>query len=637
MTFPALLVGLVDFCRRNALSVILAGLFLVIFSGWYAAAHLGITTDTDKMFAASLPWRQRAEMFKKLFPQFQDLLVAVIDAKEPEEADATAASLAKALASDHEHFLSVRRPDSSPFLEQEGLLFLDTAQLESLTERMIDAQPFLGELAKDPSARGLFDALSLLGTGVEQGQVNLAPYQTALAGFHDAMRSALAGHPHPLSWVRLLGGELADLGGRYKFVLVQPRLDHTTLQPGGAATKAIRSAAANLEFVRSGEARVRITGNVALADEEFASVAEGAATGLIGSFVLIALWLFLAVHSWRLIAPILMTLALGLMLTLLFAAAAVGTLNVVSVGFGILFVGIAVDFAIQFSVRYREMRLSFPQPERALAETGRRVGGQILVASAATAAGFLAFVPTDFRGVAELGLIAGVGMLIAFLCTMTFLPAAISLFRPQGESAEVGFRWAAPLDEVVRQRPWPLLAPFGIVAALGVVLLPRLGFDADPLHTKDPSGEAMRTLNDLGESRLTNPFTIDILARDSGAAEVLAERLSKLPLVSGVLSIDSFVPSDQKTKLSLIADAATLMGPSLSPQDTPLPPTTDEIRTAANKALEKIELALAKLPSDHVLNAIADDLKKLAAASGPVLVTVDQMLTRFLPSELDQL
>src|SRR5690242_6335128 len=118
MTFAALLVGLVDFCRRNPLSVILAGVLLVIFSGWYAAGHLGITTETDEMFAASLPWRQRAEMFKKLFPQFQDLLVAVIDAKEPEEADATAAFLAKVVAADREHFLTVRRPDTSPFLER---------------------------------------------------------------------------------------------------------------------------------------------------------------------------------------------------------------------------------------------------------------------------------------------------------------------------------------------------------------------------------------------------------------------------------------------------------------------------------------------------------------------------------------
>jgi hopanoid biosynthesis associated RND transporter like protein HpnN len=637
MTFQPLLVGLVERCRANALLVVLAGLGLAGFAGWYAAGHLGINTDTDEMFAASLPWRQRAEAFKNYFPQFRDLLVVVIDAKEPEEAEATAAALADRLAADHAHFLSVRRPDSSPFFEKEGLLFLDTGQLEALIERMIDAQPFLGELAKDPSARGLFGALSLLGTGVEQGQVNLAPYMTALEGFHQAMADALAGHPHPLSWVRLLGGELADLGGRYKFVLAQPRLDPSKLQPGGEATQAIRDAAAALEFVKTGDARVRITGSVALADEEFATAAEGAVTGTVGSVVLISLWLLLAVRSWRLIAPILMTLGLGLMLTLLFAATAVGTLNLISVGFGILFVGIAVDFAIQFSVRYREMRHAFADPARALAETGRRVGGQILVAAAATAAGFLAFVPTDFRGVAELGLIAGIGMLIAFACTLTFLPAAITLFRPHAERAEVGFRWAAPLDVTVRHHRKPLLAFFGFVAVLGVVLVPRIGFDADPLHTKDPNTEAMRTLYDLGDSPLTNPFTIDILAANPQAAASLAKKLEKLSLVSGVLSIDSFVPQDQKQKLAMIADAATLMGPSLVAIDPLPPPSVDEIRAAARDAHEKIAPALAKLPAGHVLAAIDGDLARLAAAPDPVVRAAEAALTRFLPAELEQL
>jgi hopanoid biosynthesis associated RND transporter like protein HpnN len=637
MIVQQLLVGVVDFSRRYALLVVLLGAILAIFAGSYAAGHLGITTDTDAMFSASLPWRQRADAFKKLFPQFQDLLVIVIDAKVPEEAEDTAGALAESLAVDHEHFLTVRRPDASPFLKKEGLLFLEPEQLDSLVERMIDAQPFLGELAKDPSARGLFDALSLLGTGVVQGQVNLAPYQTALEGFHQSMADGLSGHPRPLSWVRLLGGELADLGGKYKFVLVQPKLDHSQLQPGGAATEAIRDAASRLEFVSSGEAHVRITGSVALADEEFASVAQGAVAGLIGSVLLISLWLYLAVHTWRLIVPILLTLGLGLMLTLLFAAAAVGTLNLVSVGFGILFVGIAVDFAIQFSVRYREMRLANPVPARALAETGRRVGGQILVAAAATAAGFLAFVPTEFRGVAELGLIAGVGMLIAFFCTLTFLPAAISLLRPPGESAEVGFHWAAPLDEVVRRNRRPMLLVFGILGALGVVLLPRIGFDADPLHTKNPNTEAMQTLYDLGDSSLTNPFTIDILGSDAAKAAALAQELEKLPLVSGVLSINSFVPADQETKLAMISDAATLIGPSLASRDLPSPPTEEEIRAAAKKADEKIAPALSKLPGDHVLAAIAGDLAKLVAAPDPVVVAADQELTRFLPAQLDLL
>ncbi len=250
------------------------------------------------------------------------------------------------------------------------------------------------------------------------------------------LASALAGKPEPLSWETLLSGSVADLAGPYRFVLIQPKLDYGALEPGGAATQAIRAAAAKLEFVASGHVHVRITGSVPLADEEFATVAQGAVAGLIGSLVLVTIWLFLAVRSWRLIVPILLTLILGLVLTTGFAALAVGTLNLISVAFAILFVGIAVDFAIQFSVRFREMRLSHPDVGTALVETARRVGIQVLVAACATAAGFLAFVPTSFVGVAQLGLIAGVGMVIAFACTIGFLP-----------------RGADPVASPVRKRP----------------------------------------------------------------------------------------------------------------------------------------------------------------------------------------
>ena len=92
-----------------------------------------------------------------------------------------------------------------------------------------------------------------------------------------------------------------------------------------------------------------------------------------------------------------------------------------------LFVGIAVDFGLQFAVRFREAKHDTGDVAEALRLTARRAGSAILVAALATAAGFLAFVPTAFSGVAELGLIAGTGMLIAFFCTMTFLPAAITI------------------------------------------------------------------------------------------------------------------------------------------------------------------------------------------------------------------
>ena len=189
------LTGVVDFCRRFAVWAVLAGVVLAGASGIYARHHLGIDTDTDHMFAASLPWRQHQEALGRAFPQFQGLLVAVIDADVPEEADATAQALAQALAKDHAHFSMVRRPDASPYLRREGLLLLPTDQLTDLLNRTIDAQPFLGKLAADPTARGLFSALSLLGQGVTHDDADLTPYLGQLRSFHVAMAAALGGHP----------------------------------------------------------------------------------------------------------------------------------------------------------------------------------------------------------------------------------------------------------------------------------------------------------------------------------------------------------------------------------------------------------------------------------------------------------
>jgi hopanoid biosynthesis associated RND transporter like protein HpnN len=637
MIIQRVLAGLVARCQRNALLVVLLAIAAVALSGFVAAHRLSVTTDTALMFPESLPWRAAQLEFNKDFPQNTDLIVGVVDARIPEEADATAAGIQAALSNDHDNFVEIRRPDSSPYFAKEGLLLLDKPQLQTTLDTIIAAQPFLGELSADPTGRGIFNALSLIGTGVERGEGDIGPYLSALDGFHQTMAGAIAGRPAPLSWAKLLGGKLADLSGQYKFVLFRIKPQFGALMPGGAATAAIHDAAARLEFVKSGDAHIRVTGPVALADDEFATVAQGAVEGMIGSLLLITLWLYLAVHTWRLIVPILLTLGTGLALTLMFAAIAVGTLNLVSVGFGILFIGIAVDFAIQFSVRFREVRITVTEIGAALTETGRRVGRQILVASSATATGFLAFVPTDFRGVAELGLIAGVGMLIAFLCTLIFLPAFIRLFRPVGEREEVGFHWAAPLDDIMRKRRWPVLAVFSVLAVLAVALLPKLTFDSDPLHTKNANTEAMRTLYDLIDSPLTNPFTIDIMMPSVADAEAAAEKLAKLPLVATALTIDSFVPQDQPAKLALVADTAFLLGPTLDSPKPVAPVTAEEIRAAATAALVKIKPALSKLPPAHPLAAIADDLARLGSADDTVLLSVDRALSRFLPAQLAHL
>ena len=633
MTLSQFLAGVAEWCRLRAGQVVLAGLALALLSAGLSYWRLGVSTDTDALFSDSLPWRQRAIAFERDFPQFSDLLVAAIDAPTPEVAEATAEALAASLAADPTHFKRVTRPDASPYLQANGLLFLDLPELQTVLDRTVDAQPFLGQLVADPSARGLFAALSLLAIGADQG-ANLAPFAGALRGFHAALADAAAGKPRPLSWQTLLGGGIADKAGKFRFVLAQIALDHSALEPGAEAARALRAAAAKLEFVRDGSARIRLTGAPALADEEFATVAQGAVAGAIASGALVLLWLILALRSWRLIVPVVLTTAVGLVVTTGFAALAIGTLNLISVAFAVLFLGLAVDFAIQFCVRSREQRADLPG---FLATTAAIAGPPILVAAAAAAVGFLAFAPTHFRGVAELGIIAGAGMVIAFVATLTFLPAAMALCRPRAGTAELGLAGGDWLETRLNRRRAPVLIAFLVLGAAGAAVLPTLHFDSDPLHTKDPTTEAMRTLADMIDEPLTNPYSADIMAPSQAAADALAARLAKLPEVGEVITLSSFVPTDQPAKLELIADAASLLNASLAPRAPAAPVTPGDIRLAATAALKQISVAAAKLPERDPLRDLAVDLAKLRDADDATLMAANAALTRFLPIQLDRL
>ena len=631
---------LVAFCARRALLVILLAALLGAGALLATRARLGVTTDTGKLFSASLPWKKRANLLKKDFPQGEDLLIAVIGGRIPEEAQETARQLDQALAPQTGLYKYVQRPDADPYLVRNGLLFLEPGPLGKLLDSTIAAQPFLGQLASDPSARGLFAALGLIGEGVARGQANLQSFQGPLRGFANNLTMAADGHPVPLSWQKLLASDLSDQGGRYQFVITQPHLNFGSFAPGGVATDAMKRAVASLPDVKSGEAQVHITGQVALDDEEFATVAEGSVRELVGSLVLVTLWLFLAVRSWRIILPIVIVLLFGLLLTTGFAALAVGTLNLVSVAFAVLFIGIAVDFTIQFSVRFRAQRDpdgAVMPIQAALAKTGRETGVQILIAAAATAAGFLAFTPTAFSGVAQLGLIAGVGMLIAFVCSLTLLPALLALFRFRSPGRDEGFHWGRPVDQLLRRYRRPVIAGFALLAIAGASMLPLLRFDGDPLHTKNPNSPGVQALHLLMDDPLTSPYSSEMLVPSLDAARTLAARLEKLPLVHDVMTLESFVPKDQAQKLPMIQDAASILLPTLTPYDVPPHPDAAAIRAAAIKAVASLDPVLGKLPPDSPLRAIVTALRRLSTQSDAALLAADRALVRFLPMQLDQL
>ena len=228
-------------------------------------------------------------------------------------------------------------------------------------------------------------------------------------------------------------------------------------------------------------------------------------------------------------------------------------------------------------------------------------------------------------------------MLIAFVCTLGFLPAALALFHAPGGGGEVGFAAGGPIEQALAGRRALVLAMFGTIAVTGALMLPELVFDSDPLHTKNRHTEAMTTLADLMGDPLTNPYSIDILAPNAAAAAALTPRLDPLPLVAGTLDINSLVPGDQPKKLALIADADSILAATLAPRDPPAAVTPGELRMAITSALAQIGPALGKLPAGHPLALVAGDLQRLSTASDTTLLAMNTALTRFLPAQIDAL
>jgi hopanoid biosynthesis associated RND transporter like protein HpnN len=635
----SLIVRLVAASQRRAWLVVAMALLIGALGIGYSAKHLSVDSDTDHLFAASLPWRQAQIADEKNFPQFNRTLVAVVRAQTPEEATDTAKALNAALQADKANFLDSTYPAGAKFYSQEGLLLLPVHKLAKLLGSIVAAQPFLGQLAADPSARGLFTGITLIAQGVELGQANLAPYNGPLAGVAQNLQAAAAGKPVPLSWQGLIGG---NLGGDAEFILAHPVLNQQSIQPGGVATAALKKIAANLPDVKAARATVDYTGQIPLSDEQFASLTHGLVLGGIISLALIALWLFLALRSWRLIVPILFTLVLGLVLTISFAAIAISVLNLISVAFAILFIGLAVDFGIQFSVRLRDVRHVLGNLSLALPETARQAGGQIALAAAATSCGFLAFAPTPFIGVAELGIIAGAGMGIAFICTITFLPALLWLFAPKPEFFPIGLPFGEQVDAFIFRHRQGTLLVFGILAIAGAVAAMTVGFDANPLDTKDPHSESMRTLNGLLNDPATNPFYADVLTPNMAAAIAMGTKLSALPEVSGVLSGATFVPADQNVKLAMLAQAQEILAPTIQTTNITqsgggAPVTVGDIRISMSMARDAIFKAKAHLPANSPLLSIADALGKLQGEDDAQVMAMNAAITRFLPAELTRL
>jgi hopanoid biosynthesis associated RND transporter like protein HpnN len=635
---------LVGLCLRWPWLVVLSTLALTGGGAYFTATRFAIDTDTDNLFSPTIPWRENEAALYKAFPQLDELIVAVIDGATPEKAEDAAKRLNAALQGAPMISRSWR-PDDNEFFRSNGLLFLTTPEVKRIAGTLIAERDVLQAVAEDPSLRGLAGVVLSNQRQIGGSQRGQAMFNGGLDEMSNAFELVLAGEPARVSWEKLLAGGAAQpvdpsstaTPDLRRIVLIKPIIDYSALQPGAEPIELVRKTAADLQLTKDQGITLRLTGQAPLADEEFGTISENMGVNLSVTLGIVALILFVALRSPKLILAVLANLIAGLALTAGLGIVLIGRFNLISVAFAALFIGLGVDFGIQFATRYREERYKTlglgNHLDDALLAATRGIGGSLTLAAVSLLAGFFCFLPTDFRGVSELGLIAGFGMIIAYVTTLTFLPAAIKLLHPRAEKLPVETALLAHVDHwILDHRALVIIGAVGITL-LGAPHLRHLSFDSNPMDLRSQKVESVATFLDLAKNPRTAPNTIEILAPSLASARDIEKKLVALPEVDHVVMLDTLIPNDQDEKLPVIENAAHQLRDVLTPKIKPAPSVAETVKSLDSAAKTLLQRGGGRDASPsvvrfaEVLDALArSDAQTLEAARVAAFTDFDRLI-----------
>jgi hopanoid biosynthesis associated RND transporter like protein HpnN len=485
---------------------------------------------------------------------------------------------------------------------------------------MARVQPMIAELERDPSIANLAKMVRLGLERVDTEPGSGEQWSAILDRVSDATSGVFDEFPLAISWEDfLLSGSSLDVSKR-RILMVEPILDFEAFLPAGPSLERIRATAAELGLTPEHGVTVRITGNPALNYEEMIGIAWNIAAGGVVCFLFVAVVLHFAFRSFRIVVAALATLLVGLVWTAAFATASVGHLNLISLSFAVLFIGLGVDFAIHLGMSYADLRRAGAGHADAMRGAVGDVGSSLVLCALTTCIGFYVFVPTDYLGVAELGQISGTGMIIILFLTLTLFPALLTrwLRVPDETSRRHGLRFANDPTPLIRRHA-ASIGWVALVATLGsLALLPQLRFEPNVVHMRDPSTESVQTFNDIAAiNDHGSPWYANALAPDLESAKKLAAKFDALDRVSHTITLADYVPGDQEEKREILTDLSLIIDTG-SAQEQSRNGMSVEEQLAAIRDLRDFLAPLGFATEDHGLRA----------SVGRLVAVLDEFLAR---------
>ena len=423
--------------HRPRLILGLALLFSAL-SVLYTIKNMEFLTGRDDLMPRNAPFQVDYRAYRAEFGD-QEEIVAVIESDDAERSTRAADALHERLKRETSVFREVFYPGGLPYFRQNGLLFMPLEELQQLRSTLTMAAPVLTDLAVAPSVQTLFTSLTRQiddylakpdPTKLKSLTFMLTTLDKGFKGFDS--KNGTSG----MSMDAFLKGggdgkpSLLESAGKQQVITMLPVKEQGSFVP---AEKAIQSARSALdEILKKPEfkgIRGGLTGVPVLEYEEMATSQRDIELATILSLSLTVILLLFAFRGLLNVMAAMVSLIVGICLSFGFATLAVGHLNILSMVFAIMLIGLGIEYGIQVVLRYQEELKSGLSGMEAI-ETGLSANIRTIIMAAATVAmAFATFAFTDFKGIAELGIIAAGGVFICVLATFTVLPAMLILLE----------------------------------------------------------------------------------------------------------------------------------------------------------------------------------------------------------------
>lgn len=623
---------------RPVLTLVVACLVGLVSVG-VTLRGLTFKSDRSDLIDPALPWQQRYSAYRAQFPRWDDAAV-VIDTGDTPAARAVAerfiAAFEKSLAGS-EHFDAV----TAGFPREEAPLSLILTQPRERVKEVVDqlsqAAPVLGAPALD----ALIGLSQLGGTSLGAAQ------REGLRGLLERVHASGTGTAGGVLGLEAGSGteRLISSSGRLATVLVSLRTPDDPRAGVNQREKAIAALRDRLEEVRAGDPEFQsieagVTGVPVLESDETTLSTRDAALASVLSLALIAILMLIAYRGFVVPVFAVVSLLIGMAWSFAWATLAVGHLQLLSVTFASMLLGLGIDVAIHIIARLELVHADHEHLGEAIAQAFRGVGPGILTASFTIAAASAAMALTPFRGVAEMGIISAGGIVLCTISVMCCLPAMLMLMpRPEARlrshDGGVSRPFMGALGLAFHRHPAPVLTTAAAVILGTGWLAKDARYDPDLQKLMPTSTESVVWQKRLEVDDEKSVWHAVVTARDMDEARSLTERLRGLDTVSDVGGVGMLVrpESDLNEKSALLArlpDVAAFLAPAAARADPPSATQIEGLRkTAASLAgrweeqdapLASAARAVAEMTDDQVDRAMAayhaDRLALLARIDG---------------------